>query len=61
MSIIDSSDMLGPDGLDHLQEHGPLGIVMVDAAQVSSGLKEKLTNAASEAKKNRRQKKKRDE
>jgi hypothetical protein len=61
MSIIDGSEMLGPDGMDHLQEHGPLGIVMVDAAQVSSGLKEKLTNAASEAKKNRRQKKKRDE
>ncbi|KAA8893920.1 hypothetical protein FN846DRAFT_787249 [Sphaerosporella brunnea] len=61
MSIIDSSDMLGPEGMEHLHEHGPLGIVMVDAAQVSSGLKEKLTNAASEAKKNRRQKKKRDE
>jgi hypothetical protein len=61
MSLIDGSEMIGQEGLEHLQEHGPLGIVLVDAAQVSSGLKEKLTNAASEAKKNRRQKKRRDE
>lgn len=61
MSLIDGSEMMGQDGMEHLQDHGPLGIVLVDAAQVSSGLKEKLTNAASEAKKNRRQKKKRDE
>jgi len=61
MSLIDGSEMMGQEGMEHLQDRGPLGIVLVDAAQVSSGLKEKLTNAASEAKKNRRQKKKRDE
>lgn len=62
MSLIDGTEMMGVEGMEHLQEHGgQLGIVLVDAAQVSSGLKEKLTTAASEAKKNRRQKKKRDE
>ena len=73
MSLIDGSEQfVGEDGslVDHHHHHhlhpqhgpGALGLVLVDAAQVSSGLiKEKLTNAASEAKKNRRQKKKRDE
>ncbi|KAI5779545.1 hypothetical protein EDC01DRAFT_621349 [Geopyxis carbonaria] len=50
------SDMMGESCLD---EDGPLGIVLVDAAQVSSDIKEKLTSV-SEAKKLRR-KKKRDE
>lgn len=65
MSLIDGTEMMGEEGMEHHmhpQHGGPLGIVLVDAVQVSSGLiKEKLSNAASEAKKNRRQKKKRDE
>jgi len=61
MSLIDGSEMMRQDGMGHIRDHHPAGIVLVDAAQVSSGLKGKLANPASEAKMNRRQKKKRDE
>jgi len=54
MQLVDG-EMLSEDGLDN----SPLGIVLVDAAQASSGIKDKLSSA-SEAKKNRR-KRKRDE
>jgi hypothetical protein len=55
MQLVDG-EMVGEDVLDH---NSPLGIVLVDAAQASSGIKDKLSSA-SEAKKNRR-KRKRDE
>jgi len=55
MQLVDG-EMVGEDVLDH---NSPLGIVLVDAAQASSGIKDKLSSA-SEAKKNRRKRKRDD-
>ncbi|KAL7273207.1 hypothetical protein RUND412_003950 [Rhizina undulata] len=58
MALIEGG-MIGEEEPDMLLDHGHLGIVLVDAAQASSGIKEKISSS-SESKKIRR-KKKRDE
>ncbi|PWW76274.1 hypothetical protein C7212DRAFT_352312 [Tuber magnatum] len=60
MTLIDG-DMIGEDDSDMLSEHSEsLGIVLVNATQASSGIKDKVSSSSSESKKNRR-KRKRDE
>lgn len=59
MTLLDG-EMVGEDDSDILSEHNePLGIVLIDAAQASSGIKDK-SYMSSESKKSRR-KRKRDE
>lgn len=60
MTLIDG-DMMGEDDSDMLSEHSEsLGIVLVNAAQASSGIKDKISSSSPESKKSRR-KRKRDE
>jgi len=60
MTLIDG-DMMGEDDSDVLSEHSEsLGIVLVNATQASSGIKDKISSSSPESKKSRR-KRKRDE
>jgi 5-methylcytosine-specific restriction endonuclease McrA len=64
MALIDG-EMMGEDDSDSMlgEQGGPLGIVLVDAAQASSGIKDKMSSSSStssESKKSRR-KRRRDE
>jgi C2H2 transcription facotor len=60
MALIDG-EMMGEDDSDLLSvQDEPLGIVLVDAAQASSGIKDKTSSSSSESKKSRR-KRRRDE
>lgn len=61
MALIDG-EMMGEDDSDNMlgEQGGPLGIVLVDAAQASSGIKDKVSSSTSDSKKIRR-KRRRDE
>lgn len=61
MSLIDG-EMIGEDDCDSMlgEQGGPLGIVLIDPTQASSGIKDKVSSSIFDSKKNRR-KRRRDE